>query len=246
LAPVAGGSRATGSHIGSPFPLSGSAACALKLESDLKMAEGEGFEPPRAWRPLRFSSAPIDVLSGVATCRPDYESRLGCGSSVPPGTSPCRRGGGMGGGTRRAQTGEPTHVTTSSKARRPCHYLSAAQMAEERQISRHAHAVDELGTHRSAPAISASPMRGCANDARRATSFCPAYVNTPAQSRSPPARCRPYPAPPEVSSSRTVRWWSPPGCRSRASRSWECSTKHHREGRTNQPPRWGKSLRRCP
>jgi hypothetical protein len=57
------------------------------------LAEGEGFEPPRAWRPLRFSRAPIDVLSGVAGWRPGYESRPGCGSSVPPGTSPCRRGG---------------------------------------------------------------------------------------------------------------------------------------------------------
>jgi hypothetical protein len=38
-------------------------------------------------------------------------------------------------------------VTPSSKARRPCHCLSAAQMAEQRQISRHVHAVDELGTH---------------------------------------------------------------------------------------------------
>jgi hypothetical protein len=64
---------------------------------------------------------------------------------MPPGTSQCRRGGDIGGGTRRAQTGEPIHVTPSSKARRPCHCQRAAQMAEQRQISRHAHAVDELG-----------------------------------------------------------------------------------------------------
>jgi hypothetical protein len=76
---------------------------------------------------------------------------------VPPGASQCRRGGGIDGGTRRAQTGEPIHLTPSSKARRPCHCQRAAQMAEQRQISRHAHAVDELGTHRSAPAGSASP-----------------------------------------------------------------------------------------
>src|ERR1019366_2631037 len=62
-------------------------------------------------------------------------------SFVSPGTSSCRRGGGIGGGTRRAQTGEPIHVTPSSKARRPCHCQRAAQMAEQRQISRHAHVV---------------------------------------------------------------------------------------------------------
>jgi hypothetical protein len=93
---------------------------------------------------------------------------------VPPGTSQCRRGGGIGGGTRRAQTGEPIHVTPSSKARRPCHCQRAAQMAEQRQISRHAHAVDELGTHRSAPARSASPTRGCSNlpSRRRSWATC--------------------------------------------------------------------------
>ena len=162
MAPVAGGSRATSSQIGSQFPLSGSAACALKLESDLKMAEGRGFEPRGALRPQRFSRAPIDVLSGFAGCRPDTNhDRLWW-----PRATWCllvSSGWGYRWGTRRAQTGEPIHVTPSSKARRRCHCQRAAQMAEQQQISRHAHAVDELGTHRSARARSASPMRGCLN-----------------------------------------------------------------------------------
>jgi hypothetical protein len=136
---------------------------ALAPKSHMLQAEGEGFEPPRAWRPLRFSRAPIDVLFCVVECRLEHDSRRGCGNSLPPGAVSCRRGGGIGGGTRRAQTGEPIHVMPSSKARRPCHCQRAAQMAEQRQISRHAHAVDELGTRRSAPARSASPTPGCVN-----------------------------------------------------------------------------------
>jgi hypothetical protein len=37
-----------------------------------KLAEGEGFEPPRAWRPLRFSSAPFGVLGRAVRCRLEY------------------------------------------------------------------------------------------------------------------------------------------------------------------------------
>jgi hypothetical protein len=49
-----------------------------------------------------------------------------------------------------------------------------AQMAEQRQISRHAHAVDEMGTHRSAPVRSASRTRGCSNlpSRRRSWATC--------------------------------------------------------------------------
>jgi hypothetical protein len=54
---------------------------ALLLKGSL--AEGEGFEPPRAWRPLRFSRAPFDVLSGVAGCRPDT-------NHDPAVVAPCR------------------------------------------------------------------------------------------------------------------------------------------------------------
>ena len=153
-----------------------------------RLAEGEGFEPPRAWRPLRFSSAPIGVLSGVAGCRPAYESRLGCGSPVPPGTSPCRRGGGMGGGTRRAQTGEPIHVTPSSKGLRPCHCRRAAQMAEQRQISRHAHAVDELGVHKSALGRSGSPTPGRQFHPLRGLNDATGRPNTRSRSRLETAR----------------------------------------------------------
>jgi len=43
------------------------------------LAEGEGFEPPRAWRPLRFSSAPLGVLGRAVRCRLEYESQQFCG-----------------------------------------------------------------------------------------------------------------------------------------------------------------------
>jgi hypothetical protein len=38
------------------------------LKSGVWLAEGEGFEPPGAWRPLRFSSSSRAVLSGVVMC----------------------------------------------------------------------------------------------------------------------------------------------------------------------------------
>jgi len=152
------------------------------------LAEGEGFEPPTAWRPWRFSRALFDVLSGVGRCRPEYQSRHGCGAScrlVPPRVVGVR---GIGGVRGEPKLGEPIHVTPYSKARRPCHCLRAAQVVEQRQISRHAHAVDELGVHKSALGRSGSPTPGRQFHPLRGLNDATGRPNTRSRSRLETAR----------------------------------------------------------